>query len=126
MYDNMIIGFMRQAIKVFKALSDPTRLRILMLLLNRELCVCELLFTLKMEQSRISHQLRILRDANLVEDIRDGKWTNYRIPEKTKKNLRAILDKTLKDNLSDSEEFEADRKNLQICLKENVRLKNRV
>jgi DNA-binding transcriptional ArsR family regulator len=79
-----------------------------------------------MEQSRISHQLRILRDADLVEDIRDGKWTNYRIPEKTKEKLRAILDKTLKDNLSDSEEFEADRKNLQTCLKENIRLKSRV
>lgn len=117
---------MRQAIKVFKALSDPTRLRILMLLLNGELCVCELVFILKMEQSRISHQLRILRDADLVEDIREGKWTNYRIPDKTKIYLRAILDKTLKDNLSDSKEFEEDRKNLQICLKENIRLKNRV
>ncbi|MBN1223765.1 MAG: transcriptional regulator, partial [Candidatus Aminicenantes bacterium] len=66
----MIIDIMRQAIKIFKALSDPTRLRILMLLLEGELCVCELVFVLKMEQSRISHQLRILRDADLVQDIR--------------------------------------------------------
>jgi len=76
---------MRQVIKVFKALSDPTRLCILMLLLQRELCVCELVFTLKMEQSRVSYQLRVLRDADLVEDIREGKWTKYRIPEKTNK-----------------------------------------
>ena len=114
---------MRQAIKVFKALSDPTRLRLLMLLLERELCVCELIFTLKMEQSRISHQLRVLRDADLVEDIRDGKWTNYRIPEKTKKNLIALFDKTAKDALTGSAEFEEDRKNLEICLKENIRSK---
>lgn len=114
---------MRQAIKAFKALSDPTRLRILMLLLEKELCVCELVFILKMEQSRISHQLRVLRDADLVEDSRDGKWANYRIPEKTKKNLRAIFDQILKKNLSELEEFEEDRKNLEICLKENVRMK---
>ncbi len=114
---------MRNAVKVFKALSDPTRLRILMLLLQRELCVCELVFALKMEQSRISHQLRILRDADLVEDIRDGRWTNYIIPDKTKKNLRELFGKVLRENLSDSEEFEEDRKNLEICKKENIRLK---
>lgn len=113
---------MRQAVKVFKALSDPTRLRILMLLLQRELCVCELVFTLKMEQSRISHQLRVLRDADLVEDIRDGKWTNYRIPDKTKKNLRVLFDKVLGENLTDSKEFHEDMKNLEICLNENIRM----
>jgi len=114
---------MRHAVKVFKALSDPTRLRIFMLLLERELCVCELVFILKMEQSRISHQLRILRDADLVEDIRDGKWTIYRILEKTKENLRALFDKIFNENFSDSEEFQEDRKNLEICIKENIRLK---
>ncbi len=59
---------MKEAIKIFKALSDPTRLRILLLLLKRNLCVCELMFILKMEQSRLSHQLKILKDADLVED----------------------------------------------------------
>jgi ArsR family transcriptional regulator len=114
---------MRQAVKIFKALSDPTRLRILMLLLQRELCVCELVYTLKMEQSRISHQLRVLRDADLVEDVREGKWTNYRIPDETKKNLRVLFDKIPRENLSDSEEFEKDRKNLGICISENIRQK---
>lgn len=113
---------MRKAVKKFKALSDPTRLRILSLLLKRELCVCELVFILKMEQSRISHQLRILRDADLVEDTRDGKWTNYRIPEKTKKNLRALFNKILNEDFSDLEEFEEDRKNLDSCVKENIRM----
>lgn len=114
---------MRQAVKAFKALSDPTRLHILMLLLQKELCVCELVFTLKMEQSRISHQLRILKDADLVEDVRDGKWTNYRIPEKTRKNLKTLFDKILGENLSDSEEFDEDTRNLEICIKEKIRLK---
>lgn len=72
---------MRKTLKIFKALSDPTRVRILMLLISQDLCVCELVFILKMEQSRISHQLRILRDSDLVEDLRQGKWIIYRIPE---------------------------------------------
>jgi len=114
---------MKQAVKIFKALSDPTRLRILMLLLQKELCVCELVFILKMEQSRISHQLRILRDADLVEDIREGKWTNYRIPDKTKKNLRKLFNQVLRENFSDSAEFQEDRKNLDICIRENIRMK---
>ncbi len=63
---------MKDILKVFKALSDATRLRLVLLLMERDLCVCELVFILKMEQSRISHQLRILRDADLVEDIRAG------------------------------------------------------
>lgn len=114
---------MRQAVKIFKALSDLTRLRILMLLLQTELCVCELVFILNMEQSRISHQLRVLRDADLVEDRREGKWTNYRIPEKTKKDLRTIFNKTTKENFSDSDVFKEDRENLKKCLKEEIRKK---
>jgi len=72
----MVSFKMKHTLKVFKALSDPTRLRILLLLLQRELCVCELAFILEMEQSRISHQLRVLRNADLVEDIR-GREVDY-------------------------------------------------
>lgn len=114
---------MKQAVRVFKALSDPTRLRILMLLLQRELCVCELVFALKMGQSRISHQLRILRDVDLVEDTREGKWTNYRISDNKRKNLRELFAKILKEDLSDLQEFQEDRKNLEIGIKENIRQK---
>ncbi|GAG94807.1 unnamed protein product, partial [marine sediment metagenome] len=54
---------MEAAIKMFKALSDETRLRIYLLLLQGELCVCELVNILNMEQSRISHSVRILKEA---------------------------------------------------------------
>jgi len=56
---------METAIKIFKALSDETRLRIYLLLLQGELCVCELETILNMEQSRISHIVRI-SSKNLV------------------------------------------------------------
>jgi ArsR family transcriptional regulator len=111
---------MRDILKVFKALSDSTRLRIIMLLQKKDLCVCELTFILKMEQSRISHQLRILRDADLVEDMREKKWIIYRIPDTARKNLGFLLE-GIKRRLQNSKEIREDAARLETCLKEEVR-----
>jgi len=70
-------GTVRDLLQVFKALSDQTRLRILSLLSRRELCVCELAEALGMEQSRVSHQLHVLKNARLVDDRREGRWIVY-------------------------------------------------
>ena len=112
---------MKDALRIFRALSDPTRLRIVSLLLRKELCVCELMFILKMEQSRVSHQLRTLRDADLVEDIREGKWMTYRISEKARGNLEKLLSQVLEKQLSESEDAIRDLGNLDICIREDVR-----
>lgn len=112
---------MKDITKFFKALSDTTRLRIMMLLMKRELCVCELTFILKMEQSRISHQLRILRDADLVEYMRDKKWIIYRIPKNMRKNLKLLFELILKEKLENAKEIREDMKNLEVCLKEEIR-----
>jgi len=112
---------MKDTLKIFKGLADPTRLRIVSLLLRRDLCVCELMFILKMEQSRISHQLRILRDADLVEDKREGQWMTYRISDKARPNLELLLSQLLEKQLSESEDAIRDLGNLEICLRENVR-----
>ena len=64
--------------KVFKTLSDPTRLRILSLLERESLVVQELMEVLGMAQSRVSRHLAILREAGLVEDRRDGTFVSYR------------------------------------------------
>lgn len=66
---------------LFKALSDPTRIRILFVLKKHELCVCEISFALEMTQSAISHQLKILRDHDLVRTRRDGKSIIYRLAD---------------------------------------------
>lgn len=115
---------MKDILKVFKALSDSTRLRIIMLLLKKELCVCELTFILKMAQSRISHQLRILRDVDLVEDSRDKKWIIYRIPDSIRENLGYLL-KGIKRELKNSKEIKEDAARLETCLKEEVRKTNK-
>jgi ArsR family transcriptional regulator len=112
---------MRNAVKTLKAMADPTRLRILRLLLQRDLCVCELMFILKMEQSRISHQLRILRDAGLVEDRREGKWINYRVLDGARPNLELLLNQLLEKQFRDSEDALSDLGNLDLCFREDVR-----
>jgi len=114
---------MKDILKAFKALSDATRLRVVLLLMERDLCVCELVFILKMEQSRISHQLRVLRDANLVEDIRQGRWMIYRIPEDARRFLDAVLDGELKSRFGGSPEIRADSQRRKACIKENIRAK---
>ncbi|MBO8152565.1 MAG: helix-turn-helix transcriptional regulator [Candidatus Marinimicrobia bacterium] len=68
---------MKKFIKIFKALSDETRLRIYLLLLREELCVCEIVNILNIEQSRVSHCLRVLKEADLVDSKRKGTWIIY-------------------------------------------------
>jgi len=114
---------MKDMLKVLKALSDATRLRLVLLLMERDLCVCELGFILKMEQSRISHQLRVLRDADLVEDVREGRWMIYRIPGEARGLLEAILEGELKFRFGVSPEIQADSQRLEACIKENIRAK---
>ena len=70
---------MRPLVKVFKALSDSNRLRILKMLENRPLCVCEITEVLQLANSTVSKHLSILRDADLILDEKDGKWVNYRL-----------------------------------------------
>jgi len=66
-------------LNLFGILSDKTRLRILLLLNKRELCVCEIFAALDMSQPRVSRQLAILKQNRLIKDRREGKWIYYRI-----------------------------------------------
>jgi ArsR family transcriptional regulator, arsenate/arsenite/antimonite-responsive transcriptional repressor len=116
---------MKEIIKAFKALSEPTRLRIFLLLMERDLCVCELTFVLDMEQSRVSHQLRLLRDADLVEDKREGRWIIYGIPQGVRENLGPFVRQFAGPDLAESEFVLRDIGRLAVCIRENVRKKPR-
>ena len=70
---------MKQFIRVMKAMSDPNRVRILKLLEEKELCVCELTELLGLAQSTVSKHLKLMDDAELVESRRDGAWIIYRL-----------------------------------------------
>ena len=66
---------------LFKNFGDGTRVRILYVLLEAEVCVCDLATLLGMTQSAVSHQLRILRDARLIKARRDGKTIFYSLAD---------------------------------------------
>jgi ArsR family transcriptional regulator, arsenate/arsenite/antimonite-responsive transcriptional repressor len=68
-----------RAAELFHALSDETRLEILEKLRGGERCVCELADDLDAAQSRLSFHLRVLRDAGLVTDRKEGRWSYYTI-----------------------------------------------
>lgn len=68
-----------RAARLFHALSDPTRLQILERLRLGERCVCELTDALDAAQSRLSFHLKVLKDAGLVTDRREGRWMYYAV-----------------------------------------------
>jgi len=110
---------MEAAVKIFKALSDETRLRIYLLLLQGGLCVCELEAILKIEQSRISHALRILKEADLICNYKTGKWNIYSTNQKLKNNKVIQI---LEDELKLSEQ---DLNNFKKIKEENIRKKSK-
>ncbi|MCR3883642.1 metalloregulator ArsR/SmtB family transcription factor [Methanotrichaceae archaeon M04Ac] len=68
-------------VEVLKAVADPCRLRIIKLLKEGELCVCEIMAALDRRQSSTSHHLSVLKEAGLVRERKDGKWSYYRIAD---------------------------------------------
>lgn len=71
----------KKEIKIFKALSDENRIKILELLKNGEKCACKLLEELKISQSTLSHHMKILCESEIVIGRKEGKWMHYSIAE---------------------------------------------
>lgn len=67
--------------EIFKAIADPTRLKILYLLEDGELCVCEIIIALGKPQSTISHHLNVLKNAGLIEWRKEGVWKHYKLAD---------------------------------------------
>ena len=76
----------------FHALADPTRLRIIQHLRHGECCVCELMDLLDAAQSRLSFHLRILKEAGLVTDRREGRWVYYAVESGAVEDLIGALE----------------------------------
>ena len=104
--------------KIFKALSDSNRIRIVKMLQKKALCVCEIKDILKLATSTVSKHLSILRSAGLIVDWKDGKWINYKInPEPESLVANALL--YIQLQIEDDETIKNDRK-LIICVDRNV------
>ena len=82
----------RQLTRLFRALGDETRLRIVALLSHGELCVCHLETALDLNQSNASRQLGILKAAGIVDSRRDGTWVYYALTEQEHATVARALD----------------------------------
>jgi ArsR family transcriptional regulator, arsenate/arsenite/antimonite-responsive transcriptional repressor len=79
----------------FRALADPTRLRLLNLIADKEICVCYFVEILGISQPKISRHLAYLRRAGVVASRRDGRWMHYRLVAPSDPAASAILKETL-------------------------------
>ncbi len=89
--------------RLFAALADRTRLRLLNLMNGREVCVCYFVEILKQGQPKISRHLAYLRNAGIVNARREGKWMHYSIARPIDAGANAILDATLASFQADPE-----------------------
>jgi ArsR family transcriptional regulator len=104
---------MRELTKLFKALSDETRIRILKILMERECCVCELMQALGISQTRASRNLSILEDAGLVRSRRDGLWITHYLDESGMKEYAAEVVELVNKALEGNELAVQDRERLR-------------
>ncbi len=100
---------------LFRALADRTRLRLLNLMENDEVCVCYFVEVLRTPQPKISRHLAYLRKAGVVDARRQGKWMHYRVVEPADGRAAQVL-KDVRDWLSNDPEMQRDRSRLvRVC-----------
>jgi|SRR5687768_13891623 ArsR family transcriptional regulator len=105
---------------LFRALADRTRLRLLNLMGDDEVCVCFLVEALAMSQPKISRHLAYLRRAGIVAARREGKWMHYRLESPTDPHAAAILD-TVRAYLNSNPQMQMDRSRLvRLCCSPKV------
>ena len=108
---------MRGFVNVAKALSDPGRVRILLALKGRELCVCQLVELLGLAASTVSKHMAVLRQAYLVDNRKDGRWAYYRRAGRdAPKRAQAAL-RWLDSSVGDERVIGEDAKRLEEILK---------
>jgi ArsR family transcriptional regulator len=100
---------MRQHLKIFKALGDRNRLRIMKMLEVKAMCVCEITEVLNLAPSTVSKHLSLLHEADLIEDRKEGKWVNYSLPGKSRIPLVSDILKLIRFSLEDDSQIQADR-----------------
>ncbi len=98
----------RQVVKVFRALGDSNRIRIVKMLEERDLCVCEVREVLNLSNSTVSKHLSILHDAGLITQTKEGKWVNYGINSKSESPFVRSVMGLLKLSLHDDESVRSD------------------
>ena len=117
-----VVDMIRKMGKVFKALSDKNRLRIMNMLCYKSLCVCEITYILQLSQSTVSGHLRVLKDAELVIDYKDKLWVDYRLNRENRwinEIVEIIKKQAENDSLMDNDVLMVNRvdRNQILCKK---------
>jgi ArsR family transcriptional regulator len=94
---------MRELVKVLKAVADKNRLRIFKMLQHKKMCVCELAAALGISMPSVSRHLSLMKDAGLIEDERDGMWTNYMLSGEKVNKYAPVIQARLKEWINDDE-----------------------
>lgn len=89
--DNQMIEENQQIIKLLKVIAEENRLRILCILKKGEHCVCKIIDYLGLSQSLVSHHLKCLKDAGMIQDSKRGLWVYYSLTEKGERIADLIL-----------------------------------
>jgi DNA-binding transcriptional ArsR family regulator len=105
---------MKQLAEIFGLLSDPSRLRILMLVDKKELCVCQIMGALEMSQPLVSRNLSLLFRAGLLDDRREGKMIFYRLKKELPEPLSSLA-RILRKELRGDETIRIDLLSLGDC-----------
>ena len=111
---------MREFLNITKALSDESRVRVLMFLRDGELCVCQIIEMLGLAPSTVSKHMAILVQAGLVECRKNGKWHYYRLPEKAPTPIQDTLI-WVQSALRKSSLIAEDTKRLKTVMKKEVK-----
>ncbi|MCW1887523.1 metalloregulator ArsR/SmtB family transcription factor [Luteolibacter flavescens] len=106
---------MSDVVSFSRALADVTRWRIVRLVMDEALCVCELADILEMPQSSVSSHVQVIRKAGLLEDEKCEKWTYFRIAKSYRALIRTLV-KTLGDDLHPDDAEKAARR---LAVREN-------
>ena len=111
---------MKPFIKVMKALSDPNRVKMIKMLQQRVLCVCEMKAALNIAQPTVSKHLKLLEDAGLVASDKDGLWVNYQLTDGGSSPYAATVLGNLRQWLNDDRQIVDLVKNLPSIRREDV------
>ncbi len=101
---------MEKTVNRMKALGDLNRFRIVMMLLERPLCVCEMLEVLDIAGGTLSSHLKVLRSADIIDQRKDGRWIEYFVRDEKVRDLLAVID----DFIENRAVLENDRKKISV------------
>src|SRR5882762_10116017 len=104
---------MKDILTSLKAVSEQIRVRIVLLLMNQDACVCELMAVFEMAQSKLSHHLIALREAGLLQSEKRGKWNYYRVDTDSPNGVNRELLRSLSRWMVDDRVRQRDRTTLE-------------